>query len=74
ERGQPVLVGTTSIEKSEQLAEMPTLKLRQNIEWVERETIRRALENAGGVKKDAAELMGISQRALSYYLAKYRID
>ncbi|HEY2905349.1 MAG TPA: sigma 54-interacting transcriptional regulator, partial [Vicinamibacterales bacterium] len=53
---------------------LPSLKLRQNIEWVERETIRRALENSGGVKKDAAELMGISQRALSYYLAKYRID
>jgi transcriptional regulator with PAS, ATPase and Fis domain len=53
---------------------LPSLKLRQNIEWVERETIRRALENAGGVKKEAAELMGISQRALSYYLAKYRID
>jgi len=27
-----------------------------------------------GIKKDAAELMGISQRALSYYLAKYRLD
>ena len=53
---------------------LPSLKLRQNIEWVERETIRRAIETAGGVKKDAAELMGISQRALSYYLAKYRID
>jgi DNA-binding NtrC family response regulator len=53
---------------------LPTLKLRQNIEWVERETIRRALESAAGIKKDAAELMGISQRALSYYLAKYRID
>jgi DNA-binding NtrC family response regulator len=53
---------------------LPSLKLRQNLEWVERETIRRALENARGVKKDAAELMGISQRALSYYLAKYRID
>jgi DNA-binding NtrC family response regulator len=53
---------------------LPSLKLRQNIEWVERETIRRALEAARGVKKDAAELMGISQRALSYYLAKYRID
>src|SRR5216110_1346802 len=53
---------------------LPSLKLRQNVEWVERETIRRALENAGGVKKDAAELMGISQRALSYYLAKYRLD
>src|SRR2546426_2333027 len=53
---------------------LPSLKLRQNIEWVERETIRRALESAGGVKKDAAELMAISQRALSYYLAKYRLD
>ena len=52
----------------------PRLRLHQNLEWVERETIRRALEQSGGVKKDAAELMGISQRALSYYLAKYRID
>ena len=57
-----------------QAAGLPSLKLRQNIEWVEKETIRRALEGARGVKKDAAELMGISQRALSYYLAKYRID
>ena len=53
---------------------IPSLRLRQNIEWVEKETIRRALEGSKGVKKDAAELMGISQRALSYYLAKYRID
>jgi DNA-binding NtrC family response regulator len=57
-----------------QTSGLPSLKLRQNIEWVERETIRRALDSSGGVKKDAAELMGISQRALSYYLAKYRID
>jgi transcriptional regulator with GAF, ATPase, and Fis domain len=53
---------------------LPSLRLHQNLEWVERETIRRALEQSGGVKKDGAELMGISQRALSYYLAKYRID
>jgi transcriptional regulator with GAF, ATPase, and Fis domain len=53
---------------------LPSLRLHQNLEWVERETIRRALEQSGGIKKDAAELMGISQRALSYYLAKYRID
>jgi len=58
----------------QQAAGLPSLKLRQNIEWVERETIRKALESAGGVKKDAAELMGISQRALSYYLAKYRLE
>ena len=55
-------------------AGLPSTRLHQNIEWVERETIRRALDQAGGIKKDAAELMGISQRALSHYLAKYRID
>jgi two-component system, NtrC family, response regulator AtoC len=55
-------------------AALPSLNLRQNIDWVERETVRRALEAASGVKKDAAETMGISQRALSYYLAKHRVD
>ena len=53
---------------------LPSLRLHQNVEWAERETVRRALDQAAGVKKDAAELMGISQRALSYYLAKYRIE
>ena len=53
---------------------LPSLNLRQNIEWTERETVRRALDAARGVKKDAAEAMGISQRALSYYLAKHHID
>ena len=55
-------------------AAVPSLKLHHNLEWAERETMRRALEQARGVKKDAAELMGISQRALSHYLAKYRMD
>src|SRR3954468_23668517 len=53
---------------------LPSLNLRQNIDWTERETVRRALDSAGGVKKDAAEAMGISQRALSYYLAKHRVE
>ena len=53
---------------------LPSLNLHQNLEWTERETIRRALDASGGVKKDAAETMGISQRALSYYLAKHRLD
>ena len=55
-------------------AGLPSMKLHQNLEWVERETVQRALRRAGGVKKDAAEMLGISQRALSYYLAKYRMD
>ena len=47
-----------------------SLKLRQNVEWIERETIRRALE-ISTVKRQAARLLGISPRALSHYLAKY---
>jgi transcriptional regulator with GAF, ATPase, and Fis domain len=53
---------------------LPTLNLKQNLEWAERETVRQALSMSRGVKKDAAEAMGISQRAMSYYLAKHRLD
>jgi two-component system, NtrC family, response regulator AtoC len=53
---------------------LPSLRLHQNVEWAERETVRRALLAASGVKREAAELMGISQRALSYYLAKYPVE
>jgi Nif-specific regulatory protein len=49
---------------------VPSLKLRQNVEWIEQETIRQALAIAGK-KRQAASLMGISPRALSHYLAKY---
>jgi DNA-binding NtrC family response regulator len=53
---------------------LPSLNLKQNLAWAERETVRRALESNRGVKKDAAEAMGISQRAISYYLAKHRLS
>jgi transcriptional regulator with PAS, ATPase and Fis domain len=49
---------------------VPSLKLQQNVEWIECATIRRALDIATD-KKQAARLMGISPRALSYYLGKY---
>jgi DNA-binding NtrC family response regulator len=55
-------------------AGLPSLNLRQNLDWTERETVRRALDSADGVKKDAAEAMGLTQRALSYYLSKHRLN
>jgi DNA-binding NtrC family response regulator len=51
---------------------LPSGRLHENVEWAERESIRRALQQAGGVKKDAAAILGISQRALSHYLGKRR--
>jgi DNA-binding NtrC family response regulator len=53
---------------------LPSVKLHVNVEWAERESVRRALAQASGLKKDAADLLGISQRALSYYLSKYKIE
>jgi DNA-binding NtrC family response regulator len=55
-------------------AGLPALNLKQNLDWAERESVRRALETARGVKKDAAELLGISQRAMSYYVAKHKLE
>ncbi len=49
---------------------VPSLSLKKNVEWIERETIRLALR-ASTKKRHAARLMGISPRALSYYLTKY---
>ena len=52
---------------------LPTLDLHQNLGWITRQTILRSLERVNGRKKDAAALLGISQRALSYYLRKYQL-
>ena len=53
---------------------LPSTELKKNLAWAERESVERALRQAGGVKKRAAVLLGISQRALSYYLSKYSIE
>jgi len=61
-----ILLGTRKT-RSDRL---PSFNLRQNIEWIEQETIRRALEFSP-LKRQAAQTMGISPRALAYYLNKY---
>ena len=63
-------VVTVEPETYVQAPAVPSLQLRHNIEWAERETLRRAL-GASTAKQHAARLMGITPRALSYYLAKY---
>jgi transcriptional regulator with GAF, ATPase, and Fis domain len=49
---------------------VPSFRIHENVQWIERETIRRALRSCRK-KSEAAALMGISARALSHYLAKY---
>ena len=74
--GSTITRDTVTIEPTAntRTAGIPFLKLRQNVEWAERETLRRALELSPR-KRQAANLMGITPRALSHYLSKYpRMD
>jgi DNA-binding NtrC family response regulator len=45
-----------------------------SLEESEKKTIIRALEQTGGIQKDAAEVLGISRRAIHYKIKKYGID
>jgi len=45
-----------------------------SLEEAERNTILRALKEAGGIQKEAAKLLGISRRAIHYKIKKYEID
>lgn len=56
-----------------ELPDMEHGNLKDRVERYEKEKIIRALQNAGGVKKKAATMLGISARNLSYFLKKYRI-
>jgi len=68
--GSTISRAAVTVEARAPTAVARALKLRQNVEWMECETIRQALAMSTG-KKQAASRMGISPRALSYYLAKY---
>jgi len=56
-------------EESQQSSSAP-FTLEEN----ERLAIVRALKKTGGIQKDAAELLGISRRAIHYKIKKYNID
>jgi transcriptional regulator with GAF, ATPase, and Fis domain len=47
--------------------------LRRNLDSLEKQLVLRALELAGGRKKDAAQLLGIDPRNLGYYLRKHAL-
>jgi len=71
-RGPVITLDDVMIESTDVVgpSHVPSLHLRENVEWAERETIRRAL-GMSSLKRQAAQLLGISPRALSHYLTKY---
>lgn len=63
------MAGLPEVE-TESLAEGSSFSLEES----ERQAIIRALEQTGGVQKNAADLLGISRRAIHYKIKKYAID
>jgi DNA-binding NtrC family response regulator len=52
----------------------PDLNLRGALARRERDLLIEALRRSGGVRKEAARMLGIDQRNLGYYLHKHGID
>jgi len=53
--------------------EGPDMNLRQSLLAEERRLLESALERAGGVRRRAAEMLGIDERNMSYFLKKHGI-
>jgi two-component system response regulator AtoC len=51
-----------------------TYQLKPQVEQLERIGIRRALDAAGGNRRDAARLLGVSLRTLFYKLRRYQLE
>ncbi len=49
------------------------LNLKAQIAFLERDLVAEALRETSGVKQEAAKLLGISPRSMSYYLQKYTL-
>jgi DNA-binding NtrC family response regulator len=64
--GAPAPEGTSGPERE--------LNLRDALNKLERELLLEAHRRAGGVRKDAARLLGIDPRNLSYYMRKHDLD
>jgi len=52
-------------------AEPRTLNLRERLEATERDLLREALARSGGSRKEAARMLGLDPKNMSYYLRKH---
>ncbi|MGH7655767.1 MAG: sigma-54-dependent transcriptional regulator [Gemmatimonadaceae bacterium] len=62
--------GNGSTGPSSGMGSVPTLDLKSQVEAIERKAIQKALEAAGGNRRQAASLLGISLRTLFYKMRR----
>ena len=52
---------------------LESFRLEAYLEWIGKRLMQQALERANGVRKDAAKLVGMSERSFRYYAKKYEL-
>jgi two-component system response regulator PilR (NtrC family) len=52
---------------------LESFSLEAYLEWIGKRLMQQALERANGVRKDAAKLVGMSERSFRYYAKKYSL-
>jgi two-component system response regulator PilR (NtrC family) len=74
--GLPPQFHSPRVAEQGQLADIPDtgLDLDAYLGGIERDILLKALEKTGGIRKKAAELLGITFRSIRYRLAKFGID
>ncbi len=50
---------------------LESFRLEAYLEWIGKRLMQQALERANGIRKDAAKLVGMSERSFRYYAKKY---
>jgi two-component system response regulator HydG len=70
----PLSTGEVAPEPGDQPFPADGMNLNQTVEGIEERLLRKALEQAGGVKAEAARLLGLKSSAFYYKLEKYGID
>ena len=63
----------SKVKTDDALLERENLNFKENVEKFKKQSIIKALQSAQGVKKEAARILGISPRNLSYFIRKYEI-
>jgi len=56
------------------IPELGTMSMKDAVETMEREMIKRALERTGGVQTKAADILGINRGSLIYKIKKYDLE
>lgn len=63
----------SKIKTDDALLERENFNFKENVEKFKKQSIIKALQSAQGVKKEAARILGISPRNLSYFIRKYEM-